>query len=615
MHRSASSGQWPAVAVVAVACGGFLAFDPGGWQAFGPAKWTVVTVAALGGAAAAVWRGIPVHRPSAVAWIAFLGWAAVTSLTALDPLSAWLGTPDRRMGFWGLATIAGAYVAGQAVVSPRQRHVVARAAVVTLVVMGAYGLLEALGAAPIELGFESARIGGTFGSAAYLAGAVVLLLPVAAALAVTRAEPLPWRAAGAVAAIIGIGLLAGSGTRAGVVGLIAAAAVTRGVWWPPLTRRPVVALAIAAAAFALLMVTPLGQRVASLPDDPMARGRIDEWSVAARALADRPFLGTGLEGYRIVFPEVVDVAYAQVYGRTTFTDRAHSGPLDLGVAMGVAGVVAWLAAAVWLSSRAIGVVSASEPVATGLAAGLVGFFAQQLLLFPTLELDVGAWAIAGVVVAASARGPRLHLRNRIAAVLLSGLAVTALLAGGADIGADRAAGRGLTQESIAAADRAASLRGDSFRYHLVAAEVARRQGDFEGSLTRIERALGLTPRDPALRLARGRVMTDQALTGQDGVSDAIAVLEDLVASDPTHPEVRLLLGRLLATDGRIGEAERAWLAAEFLAPNDATVPLELARVYIALGRREAALDAIARAELIEPASPGLAELRRLAEEA
>lgn len=81
--------------------------------------------------------------------------------------------------------------------------------------------------------------------------------------------------------------------------------------------------------------------------------------------------------------------------------------------------------------------------------------------------------------------------------------------------------------------------------------------------------------------------------------------------DPNHPELRLLYGAVLAEAGQVGEAELAWLAAAYLAPQDTRPPLQLARLYLAAGQPEAAAQALERVRLIDPDHPDLAALEDL----
>src|SRR3546814_3576173 len=128
---------------------------------------------------------------------------AVGAVVGLDPLYAWIGTPERRFGFVTWCLCAAALAAGSALVSPsasgpRQRRpegdaqepangAVASAQlgpsstlmaglVLAGLGVGAVATAEALGWEP-EVLQAGGRLTATFGSAAYLGATEDLLLP------------------------------------------------------------------------------------------------------------------------------------------------------------------------------------------------------------------------------------------------------------------------------------------------------------------------------------------------------------------------------------------------------------------------------------------------------
>lgn len=457
--------------------------------------------------------------------------------------------------------------------------------------------LEALGAGWLASTSDSSRLGATLGSPAYLGAALCLLIPIAVGVA---REPSGWRWVGLAGAFSGVVVLGGTGTRAAGLGLLAAAIFAMAKLRP----KPRMSLAVAGVATAaILTLLPLGQRVV----DGATAGRIDEWSTAATALADRPFLGTGLEGYRLVFPAHVDVGYVRNYGRTTVTDRAHSGPLDLGVAMGVPGLVVWLVAAAWAVRRAWHVMDAATPAVAGMAAGSVAWFVQELLLFPTVEVGVMGWAVVGAMSTAANDRRTVSLRSRPGAVMAA-LLFTALAGGGLlGVAADRAAAEAVESGSTDSAGRAVDLRPDSYLYRLLVADTALKAADPEKARAAVDAALRLAPDDPGVRMADTRLLRIEVARGADPI-DAARRVGDLVDDDPNHPELRLIHGDLLARAGDPARAERAWLAAETLSPTDPAPALRLASLYLSVERLGAARDALDRARALDPDNPDIAVL-------
>src|SRR5690349_11382639 len=79
--------------------GAVVAVDPGGLVPTGALRWTVG--AALAGTAIVVllWSRVRVERRTAALWVALIAWLLLATVFASDHLYAWIGTPDRRLGF------------------------------------------------------------------------------------------------------------------------------------------------------------------------------------------------------------------------------------------------------------------------------------------------------------------------------------------------------------------------------------------------------------------------------------------------------------------------------------------------------------------------------------
>ncbi len=156
---------------------GTVAVDPFGFAPFGPIKWVIVTTAGFGALWMAVAAKLQVHRPSLWGWLAFLTWGVLVSVLALDPVHTWIGTPDRRLGLVTVAGFMAAYLAAQSLRS-RGITTLGRSLVIGIWIMVATAGLEVAGVFSGPFDFPGSRLGGPFGTPAYLGAALVLFVPI-----------------------------------------------------------------------------------------------------------------------------------------------------------------------------------------------------------------------------------------------------------------------------------------------------------------------------------------------------------------------------------------------------------------------------------------------------
>jgi O-antigen ligase len=634
-----------------------LVVDPSGWYWFGPVKWLVVTTA-LPLAAAALWHRAPVVvvRGPTLAAVALVVTFAVAAVGGVDPLYAWTGTPERHLGVvtWALCLLG--LVVGQSLrvgsgaPGAHIAHIASSASVVDRGVpdadavpadvaplaaglavaglgAGAVAAAEALGWEPLVLDVGR-RLTGTLGSSAYLGAIGALLLPACCGAALDRSLPRVLRTiAGAAVPLLGVAVL-GAGARAAWVGLLGAAAIlviARRAWLRAHPRAVALGGACAVVVLAsLALLTPVGARVGSTfdADEPGGRGRLDEWRVAARVIADHPLLGVGPEGYRIAFADGVDDEYEREHGRDPLPDRAHSAPLDVALAGGVVALGAWAALLAFAGRHAWRAVRAGDAWVAGLATGIVAYQLGALLLFPIGELEPVVWMLTGVVVAATAT--RAERSERAAATVvapaLGVVAAIALGAGVLDVTADRAArdavdalAIGDTGRAVDAAADATARRPDEVRLHLLESRalVADEQGTLR-ALQPVSRALDRSPDDPVARLTEASLLVDRARATlvPDHVARARDAVDALLRTDPHRAAHWLLAGTVARLEGDERAAEDAWRRAEDLAPHDAAAPSALAVLYLGQGREADAAGAATRALEADPDDPTARAIRQ-----
>jgi O-antigen polymerase len=596
-----------------------LAVDPWGLAAFGPLRWTLVAGGILAAAATLADRVLSIHRASTIMFAFLLGVLLLATVHAVDALHAWIGTPDRRLGWVAWLLFGLAFVCGQSLTGTPALRIVTRAAALAALGAGIYAVLELVGHAPVAVEFAAHRAGGPYGQPAYLGAAAALLAPIATGVALDHAERRAWRVVGASgAAFAGVALLAAQ-ARAAWVGVAVAALVLLPRALRAVRARKLLAGGAALGLLVLVVLTPLGGRATSGADlaDGTARGRIDEWRIALDAVRARPVLGAGPEGYRIVFPEVVDREYAQRYGRDVVTDRAHNSVLDVAVTGGLVATVAYVALLGFVLLAAGRAALRAPPLLAAVGAGVIAYALQQLFLFPLSEIEPVFWLFAGLLVVRTTP-IYAHRRVRVSPVVLVpiALALVAVVGFGArEIAADhalrdatRATARGDHDAALAAADRATRLRPDSIRVWFADARTAEAGGtitDVDAAIARIDRGLDRAPRDPILRDERARLLLERAERSSRAPdrARALAALRALVADDPNHPDHQLQLGVALALDDQFAAAAGHFELAADLAPERAAPLIDLAAARERRGDLEGARDAAKEALGRDPHDP------------
>jgi hypothetical protein len=581
------------IVLAALAPLSLLAVDPAGWYPFGPVKWLVVSLVGFGGAALLLaQRPFSVPRRLVLALTLLVGWLTLAAVVGLDPLYAWTGTPERHFGIvtWVLCAVllvAGCSLGSGDVDEPRGRPLPWGLALAGLGVGGA-AMAEAVGWEP-QVFDVGRRLTGTLGSAAYLGAASALLLPICVGIAADELASRRLRLiAAATLAPLGIACV-GSGARAAWVGLAVSGAVL--VWLRRSSlhaHRRAAGLVAAVGLVALVgmvALTPMGARLGSITDAdaPGGRGRLDEWRVATRVVADHLVTGVGPEGYRVAFAEGVDARYERAHGRDPHPDRAHAGPLDVALAGGLPALAAWLAVVLLVGRAVIAVLRAGRGWVVGVAAGLVAHMAGQLLLFPIVELEPMVWLLAGVVVSVSQGWHQsIELRPRLIPAVVGAAAMVALVLGVTEVVADRRAGeaadalaRGDHSAAADAAGRAVDLRPDTVRLHVLAARtaVADDQGTLAG-IRELDAALDVSPGDPIVLRERLRLLVARAAATlvPAHLTAAQDELDRLLAADPSNAaywQQAEALAELAGDDEAAADAHRRWKA---LTPAERMLP-------------------------------------------
>ena len=327
----------------------------------------------------------------------------------------------------------------------------------TLVIAGAlisvYGLLQFVGADPIDWGLlpsEAGRAFSTFSNPVLLGGYLLFPLLIAPALALSEKSS-GWRAAYWAAFILVAGCWVAALTRsAWLGGMLALAALA----WGAYRRRirlttldrsfmggslAVLALVVASTLSSASTTLNVWERLTSAADigSGSTASRLFTWGAALRAIQDRPITGFGPDTFGLIFPQYKTLEMVQAIGSGSIADNAHNYLLQLAVTIGIPGAVALLGffVAALVASFGLAFPRSDDGSAQSSTLVLAGFWAASAAYLVHLMFALSVpgstvllWLSLAALVAPAARAVEIRLPAPVAWVSLLVLVATVGLA-------------------------------------------------------------------------------------------------------------------------------------------------------------------------------------------
>lgn len=255
----------------------------------------------------------------------------------------------------------------------------------------------------------------TLGGPTYLGAYLVLLLPLALVLALTRECPSRLRVMSLIsAALMSLALLftfARSAWLALIVSLLFLflmniVAILRNKLLPLII---VGLLLISYFLFASGRLTPYVERAKSAFN--LTRGssggiRLLAWEQTIEMIKDRPLLGWGPETFSLIFPRYITVEWERTVRRDFPTDKAHNDLLQVASTMGLASLIPYVLIFVlffWHSLWSIKYLSDpfQKNLLKGLSAGVLAYLAQLQFNFSVVDVTPIFWIFIGMAMSLS----------------------------------------------------------------------------------------------------------------------------------------------------------------------------------------------------------------------
>jgi O-antigen ligase/Flp pilus assembly protein TadD len=625
MGMGASTARWQKWLLVAMLLGTSLTVLPAAVEPFMLPKITVTLllgVALLGlllsDAASRRTLSLPVSGVTIAATV-FASSLVLATITSTSPWTSLLGWYSRYTGLLPYVSYLLAFFVTLRVADTRFVSVLRRTLVVALGAVVTYGLLQALGADPID--WVGKAYGSTFSLmanvnfAAAWAGAIT---PLALVTALRRDESRPWRWAGGLLIPGTLLYVVLTGTSQGpVVALVALvwAAVVLVSDRNSRARHIIARRAEAAASLVVFVVFSLIALLAQV--FPFLRAQLDQafverpefWAVALEIFRDHPVVGTGLDTYGHYFSQYRPASHALLVGAAG-ADAPHSVPLGMfangGLVLGLSYLAVVVLIGIALVRGALRTSGADRAAVAGFGGVWLGYQAQSLVSFDVPPLALLHWVSAGVIVAVAAapRWREFELPGRRP---------------------QRAGRRG---RGIASARMPASTRVPRnaiavltlvaiwfalypLRADLLAASAAPlgKSGQLDAAVKRLEKAAAMNPAEPSYPLLAAQA---HQAAGRHAESYDSAV--EAAERDPGAVQAALYAAWQAQQSGDLLAAERWYREAATRDPNHPAVLADVAAFFVSEGEHDEAAPYLRKAVQIEPDNAKALELLAALEE-
>lgn len=536
-----SSVRLALVVVVAVKIVGLvLIFDPTSALAFeGPKSTFSVALAliTLGLVYVALARFGSWHvfrTPLHLAVAAFAVSNVLAVVFAQDQYIALFGA-QRRLGLTFIADMLVLYLAvAFAYRTSRDWAILSGAVAIAGTLAIGYGLIQYLGLDPMRWVDEvRVRPPSTFGNPdkfGHFLGATCMTALAVAVLPGDQGRRI--RAVAGLYAAASLGAAALVATRGSLVGLFFALPVLGAVYLRLAQGRAGRRLLLAAGGTtlglvviggALLLATPLGDRVRAGFGDAASQQRLFLADAAMRAFIDRPLTGHGPDNFGVVYPFYRPAAASPFVGQ----DSAHSSVLQAMATTGLIGAVSLVAVALASLIMLWRALHLRATVAGPLLVGGVAYWASGLVAIGSVSVDWIGWVAAG---GAAALGSRIEgtAARRVSPVFQVAILVIAVMSAGwvyPALQANRELYIARTARSadraLPAADRAISLDSGRAEYWFALGLARRERGEWGKAAQAFRAASERAPHVPAywsnLALAQANLVLsgDQSFGGQD----------------------------------------------------------------------------------------------------
>ncbi|HEV2010431.1 MAG TPA: O-antigen ligase family protein [Candidatus Limnocylindria bacterium] len=505
---------------------------------------------------------------------AFIGANVLAALFAEDHYVALFGEWKRYLGLTFVLDMVILYFAvATAFRKPRDWIVLGVAAACATVAMSIYAFVQRAGLDPVRWADDPqprpfATMGqpdiyGQYLSVAFATGlGIALFVPARAA-----------RLVGAAVAVLALATSAIVATRGSTIGMGAAILVAVPLWLfihgfrrLPIMRSGLGLAAVVAATAAIVLLTPLGDRVRATLVGTQVTDRLLIYRSAFNAYVARPILGWGPDGTAAAYPSFTFPETPGVLGVNPILSSAHSWPLQAAVTTGTLGLAALIALIVAGTIILLRMTREAAWLAAPLLLASVAYWAHGLVTVGSISVDWIPWVVLGAAASRAVEPvttPRTAHPRPWAEGLVLGVCAVGLVLGYPAWAANRdalaarvAVERPDGARAVAAARSAiAEDRGRS-TYWSILGRGLDLQGQWKAAGDAYAEAASRAPYDPTTWESLAVSRTRQAQSGDGssgGEQAALDAARQAVRRDANNAGAHVVLAQLLTAFGHFDQ--------------------------------------------------------------
>lgn len=468
-----------------------------------------------------------------------------------------------------------------------------------------------------EIHQSATRLDATFGNSAYLAVYALFNIFIAAFLYFRADKKLGMRFFYPVIAFLNLVILFYTQTRGTLLGLVGGAGLALlliaifGKEFPKFRRYAaygiagmvvLVGLFISFRHATFIQSSPTLQRLASISlSDATTNSRFMIWQMSWEGFKERPIFGWGQENFLYVFAKQYN---PKMWSQEPWFDRSHDVFFDWLVAGGAVGLLAYLsmfAALIyslwWKKKHHFGIVERS--IMTGL---LAGYFIHNIFVFDNLTSYIVFFGILGYIHALTADEPveeeKKSDKKKKGDEFESGdvaiAALVVIILTGTLVYFVNVRNWNANLDLINAIRPDGVLVDDGHGNKKIALEEVVNRGLFGTSEAREQLAQfavqTLDPRIPEALRKQFYVLT-------------VAQFDDELKNDPENVRTQSFAATFYARFGQFDEALKHYLVAIKLSPHRQSNYLDLAMMYVTMGKYPEAVNYAKQAYELEPGNP------------